>query len=56
MADNSHGTNNELEMSNYLDGKKFKDLNLTMKEFIKYILCYQRYSLHRPNRNICYIC
>lgn len=37
MADNSHGTNNELEMTNYLDGKKFKDLNLTMKEFIKYI-------------------
>lgn len=37
MADNSHGTNNELEMSNYLNGKKYKELNLTMKEFIKYI-------------------
>ncbi len=37
MADNSHGTNNELEMADYLDGKKYKDLNLTMKEFIKYI-------------------
>lgn len=37
MADNSHGTNNELEMTNYLNGKKYKELNLTMKEFIKYI-------------------
>lgn len=37
MANNSHGTNNELEIANYLDGKNFKDLNLTMKEFIKYI-------------------
>lgn len=37
MADNSHGTNNELEMSNYLNGKKVRELNLTMKEFIKYI-------------------
>jgi hypothetical protein len=37
MANNSHGANNELEISNYLNGKKFKELNLTMKEFIKYI-------------------
>lgn len=37
MANNSHGTNNELEMANYLNNKKYKELNLTMKEFIKYI-------------------
>lgn len=37
MASNPHGNSNETEMSNYLNGKKFKELNLTMKEFIKYI-------------------
>lgn len=37
MASNQHGNSNELEIANYLDGKKIKDLNLTMKEFIKYI-------------------
>lgn len=37
MANNLHGNNNELEMAEYLDGKKYKELNLTMKEFIKYI-------------------
>lgn len=37
MAGNSHGNNNEKEMSDYLDGKKIKELNLTMKEFFKYI-------------------
>ena len=37
MANNSHGNNNELELVQYLDGKKYKELNLTMKEFVKYI-------------------
>lgn len=37
MASNPHGNSNELEISNYLNDKKIKDLNLTMKEFIKYI-------------------
>lgn len=37
MSSNPHGDNNEKEISAYLDGKTFKDLNLTMKEFIKYI-------------------
>lgn len=37
MADNSHGTNNELDMAFYLNGKKYRELNLTMKEFIRYI-------------------
>lgn len=37
MASNKHGNNNEIEMVNYLNGKTFKELNLTMKEFIKYI-------------------
>ena len=37
MASNPHGTSNELEIANYLNGKRYKDLNLTMKEFIKYI-------------------
>lgn len=37
MASNSHGFNNEAIISEYLNGKKFKELNLTMKEFIKYI-------------------
>ena len=37
MASNSHGNSNEIEIANYLNGKKYKDLNLTMKEFIKYI-------------------
>lgn len=37
MASNQHGNSNELEISNYLDGKKIKELNLTMKEFIKYV-------------------
>ena len=37
MASNPHGNSNELEISNYLDGKKIKELNLTMKEFIRYV-------------------
>jgi len=37
MASNPHGNSNKLEISNYLDGKKIKDLNLTMKEFIRYV-------------------
>ena len=37
MASNSHGFNNEANISEYLNGKKFKELNITMKEFIKYI-------------------
>lgn len=37
MASNPHGNSNETEISNYLNGKKVKDLNLTMKEFIKYV-------------------
>lgn len=37
MASNPHGNNNELEITDYLNGKKIKDLNLTMKEFIKYV-------------------
>lgn len=37
MAGNPHGINNEIEICKYLNGKVFKDLNLTMKEFIKYI-------------------
>lgn len=37
MASNPHGNNNEVEIADYLDGKKIKDLNLTMKEFIKYV-------------------
>lgn len=37
MASNPHGTNNELEISNYLNDKKIKELNLTMKEFIRYV-------------------
>lgn len=37
MASNLHGNNNELEMASYLNDKKIKDLNLTMKEFIKYV-------------------
>ena len=31
MASNSHGNNNELEMANYLNNKKYSELNLTMK-------------------------
>jgi hypothetical protein len=37
MASNPHGNCNELEITNYLNNKKIKNLNLTMKEFIKYI-------------------
>lgn len=37
MASNSHGFDNEAIISEYLNGKRFKELNLTMKEFIKYI-------------------
>jgi len=37
MASNPHGNSNEIEIAEYLDGKKIKDLNLTMKEFIKYV-------------------
>lgn len=37
MSNNVHGNNNEIVISNYLNKKTFKDLNLTMKEFIKYI-------------------
>ncbi|MBO5738945.1 hypothetical protein J6R97_06365 [bacterium] len=37
MANNSHGNKNEVEISNYLNEKKFCELNLCMKEFIKYI-------------------
>lgn len=37
MASNSHGNSNELEMANYLNNKKYSELNLTMKEFVKYI-------------------
>lgn len=37
MASNPHGNSNEVEIANYLNGKKIKDLNLTMKEFIKYV-------------------
>lgn len=37
MASNPHGNTNEVEIANYLDGKKIKDLNLTMKEFIRYV-------------------
>lgn len=37
MANNSHGNKNEIEIANYLNNKKYKNLNLTMKEFIKYI-------------------
>lgn len=37
MASNPHGNSNEIEISNYLNSKKYKDLNLTMKEFIKYV-------------------
>lgn len=37
MANNIHGNNNEKEISNYLNGKIFEELNSNMKEFIKYI-------------------
>lgn len=37
MASNPHGNSNEIEMASYLNDKKIKDLNLTMREFIKYI-------------------
>lgn len=37
MADNSHGSKNELEIVKFINNKKFSELNLTMKEFIKYI-------------------
>lgn len=45
MASNAHGNNNELEMVEYLDGKKYKELNLTMKEFIKYICATKKIEL-----------
>lgn len=37
MANNSHGNRNELEIVNYLNNKKFSELNLNCKEFIRYI-------------------
>ncbi|HFI0634664.1 TPA: hypothetical protein ACGO2G_001137 [Streptococcus suis] len=37
MSSNLHGFNNESQISEYLNGKKFKELNTTMKQFIKYV-------------------
>ncbi len=37
MGNNKHGNANEKEMATYLDKKKYAELNLPMKEFIKYI-------------------
>ncbi len=37
MSNNSHGNKNEIEIVNYLNNKKIKELNLNCKEFIKYI-------------------
>lgn len=37
MGDNSHGFDNVGEIVHYLQSKKYKELNLNMKEFIKYI-------------------
>jgi len=47
MASNKHGNNNENEIVNYLDGKKIKDLNPTMKNFIKFI-CQKKNILCKP--------
>jgi len=46
MANNSHGNKNEIEISKYLDGKRYCELNLTMKEFIKYICKTKRILLN----------
>ena len=51
MASNLHGNNNEKKISDYLNGKKIKDLNLTMKEFIKYI-CLTKAISFDDNTNI----
>ncbi|MCM1083654.1 MAG: hypothetical protein NC393_06785 [Clostridium sp.] len=51
MASNPHGNNNEKEMSNYLDGKKIKELNPTMKEFVKYI-CFTKNILFDDTTSI----
>jgi hypothetical protein len=51
MASNKHGNNNENEIANYLDGKKIKDLNPTMKNFIKFI-CQKKNIIFDENTNI----
>jgi len=51
MASNHHGNSNEIEIAEYLNGKKFKDLNLTMKEFIKYV-CLTKNITFDDNTNI----
>ena len=45
MASNKHGNNNENEIVNYLDGKKIKDLNPTMKNFIKFKCQKKKYNI-----------
>lgn len=37
IGDNSHGNRNELNFVNALNNKYFKDLNINLKEFIRYI-------------------
>lgn len=51
MASNKHGNNNENEIANYLNGKKIKDLNPTMKNFIKFI-CQKKNIIFDENTNI----
>lgn len=51
MSSNPHGNANELVVSNYLNGKKYKDLNLTMKEFIKDV-CIEKNITFDDNTNI----
>lgn len=37
MSSNVHGFNNEVSIAEYVNNKKYADLNLNMKEFVKYI-------------------